>query len=347
MVLLELRGGRTRRPEVGHAAAISNTSQASNSCSHACASSAAVPTGSTRTPGAGASFTFAATTVTLAPRRAASAASANPIRPEERLLMKRTLSIGSRVPPANRSRFTAVRGGGHRRPAHQEESGAADRTDPTAMREPLPQEEFDRIFSRGPRLTVELVIASDDRGVLRAWRDVGPCQGLWHLPGGTVRFGEPLVEAVKRVAHDELGVAVSAGETRGYIGYPSHYDNGLDSPVGLTFRADVVGDLPDERDLRSDCAWFTVLPGNMQDGAKGVPRSPGGPRPGMTTARTCAQRARRLGPTSRISLRAGRGDPDQEAQREALATNAADEAPGARSPSRQSRHVSSPPRLTC
>ena len=215
------------------------------------------------------------------------------------------------------------------------------------MREPLPQEEFDRIFSRGPRLTVELVIASDDRGVLRAWRDVGPCQGLWHLPRRTVRFGEPPVEAVKRVAHDELGVAVSAGETLGYIEYPSHYDNGLDSPVGLTFRADVVGDLPDERDLRSDCAWFTVLPDNMQDGAKGVPRSPGGHRPGMTTARTCAQRARRLGPTSRISPRAGRGDPDQEAQREALATNAADEAPGARSPSRQSRHVSSPPRLTC
>ena len=57
-------------------------------------------TGSTRTPGAGASFTFAAITVTFAPRRAASAASANPIRPEERLLMKRTLSIGWRVPPA-------------------------------------------------------------------------------------------------------------------------------------------------------------------------------------------------------------------------------------------------------
>lgn len=136
------------------------------------------------------------------------------------------------------------------------------------MRRPLPQEEFDHIFSRVPRLTVELVIASDDRGVLLALRDSGPCEGLWHLPGGTVRFGEPLVEAVKRVAQDELGVAVSAGEMLGYIEYPSHYNNGLDSPVGLTFRADVVDDLPDERDLRSDCAWFTVLPDNMHDEQK-------------------------------------------------------------------------------
>jgi hypothetical protein len=53
----------------------------------------------------------------------------------------------------------------------------------------------------------------------------------------------------------------------GYIEYPS-YDNGLDSPVGLAFRADFVGDLPDERNPRSDCAWFTVFPDNMHDEQK-------------------------------------------------------------------------------
>ena len=46
------------------------------------------------------SETFAATTVTSAPRRAASSAIANPMRPEDRLPTKRTESIGSRVPPA-------------------------------------------------------------------------------------------------------------------------------------------------------------------------------------------------------------------------------------------------------
>ena len=136
------------------------------------------------------------------------------------------------------------------------------------MRGPLPQEEFDWIFSRVPRLTVELVIASASRGVLLALREFGPCQGLWHLPGGTARFAEPLVDAVKRVAQDELGVTVSAGEMLGYIEYPSHYNNGLDSPVGLAFLADVAGELPDERNLRSDCAWFKVLPDNMHDEQK-------------------------------------------------------------------------------
>jgi ADP-ribose pyrophosphatase YjhB (NUDIX family) len=128
---------------------------------------------------------------------------------------------------------------------------------------PLPQHEFDRIFSRVPRLTVELVITSGDRGVLLALRAFGPCRGLWHLPGGTVRFGEPVVEAVKRVARDELALTVSVGQLLGYIEYPSHYQNGLDSPVGLAFSTTAAGDMSDERDLPSECAWFTVLPDNM------------------------------------------------------------------------------------
>ena len=52
------------------------------------------------TPAGSGRDTFAATTVTSAPRFAAAAASAIPIRPLERLPMKRTESIGSRVPPA-------------------------------------------------------------------------------------------------------------------------------------------------------------------------------------------------------------------------------------------------------
>jgi ADP-ribose pyrophosphatase YjhB (NUDIX family) len=132
------------------------------------------------------------------------------------------------------------------------------------LREPLPQAEFAWIFSRVPRLTVEVVIVCRERGVLLALRDSGPCKGLWHLPGGTVRFGERVVEAVRRVARDELGLTVGVGELLGYIEYPSHYDNGLDSPVGLAFRAQ-PSEMPPELQLRSACAWFTTLPENIHD----------------------------------------------------------------------------------
>jgi ADP-ribose pyrophosphatase YjhB (NUDIX family) len=128
---------------------------------------------------------------------------------------------------------------------------------------PLPKAEFDSIFRRVPRLTVEVVIADQQRGVLLALRDIEPCIGTWHLPGGTVRFGEPLVNAVKRVAQDELGLSVQVGELLGYIEYPSHYNNGLDSPVGLAFRALAAGRPPDDSELPPGCAWFTTLPAEM------------------------------------------------------------------------------------
>jgi len=130
------------------------------------------------------------------------------------------------------------------------------------MREPLPKDEFDRIFSKVPRLTVEVLITSEDRGVLLGLRDVDPCRGTWNLPGGTVRFGERLVEAVKRVAAGELGIGVRVGPLAGYIEYPSHYENGLDSPVGLVFRAEALDHAPPRG------KWFTALPENMHQEQK-------------------------------------------------------------------------------
>ena len=124
----------------------------------------------------------------------------------------------------------------------------------------LPKAEFDSIFSRVPRLCVEVVITAPERGVLLTRRDIPPNVGAWHIPGGTVLFGEPVVRTVERVARDELGLEVVAGELLGYIEYPSHYNNGLDSPVGLAFATDVVPGLPDPEELPDGCGWFSRLP---------------------------------------------------------------------------------------
>jgi ADP-ribose pyrophosphatase YjhB (NUDIX family) len=129
------------------------------------------------------------------------------------------------------------------------------------MRAPLPKEEFDWIFSRVPRLTVEVVISTPDRGILLSLRDIEPCKGMWHLPGGTVRFGEPVLDAVQRVARAELGVDVTVGSLLGYIEYPSHYTSGLDSPVGLAFAATIAG----AEELPRGCRWFKAVPENMHD----------------------------------------------------------------------------------
>jgi hypothetical protein len=126
----------------------------------------------------------------------------------------------------------------------------------------LPKPEYDAIFSRVPRLCVEVVIVDRERGVLLSLRDIPPNVGAWHIPGGTVLFGESLATAVRRVARRELGVSVDVGELLGYIEYPSHYTAGLDSPVGLAFRADVAGGL-DGPSMPPGCAWFAHLPDGL------------------------------------------------------------------------------------
>lgn len=127
----------------------------------------------------------------------------------------------------------------------------------------LTPEEFDSIYAKVPRLTVEVVLRGPDGAIYLAKRAIEPCKGQWHLPGGTVYFGESLLEAVQRVAKRELGVAVVTAENKGIIEYPSHYKQGMDQPVGLVFEVtDFAGELQVDEEA-SDGGWFTSLPEPM------------------------------------------------------------------------------------
>lgn len=129
----------------------------------------------------------------------------------------------------------------------------------------LPKADYDAIYSRVPRLCVEVILAAPQRGVLLALRDIPPNEGAWHIPGGTVLFGESLTAAVARVARYELGLEVEAGELLGTIEYPSHYLNGLDSPIGLAYAAHACGGEAALDALPEGCRWFTRLPDGLYD----------------------------------------------------------------------------------
>jgi ADP-ribose pyrophosphatase YjhB (NUDIX family) len=90
---------------------------------------------------------------------------------------------------------------------------------------------------------------------------------MWHLPGGTVRFGESLTEAVYRVGGQELGNTLIIDSFLGYIEYPSHYNEGLDSPVGMAFQASLRGTFSDF-ELDDNKQWFTSLPDTMHEEQK-------------------------------------------------------------------------------
>ncbi len=88
--------------------------------------SAAVSTRSTATPGR-TGWLLAVTRVTSAPRRCAAEARAWPCLPDDRLVMNRTGSIGSRVPPADTTTLTPARSSRPSRPSRSSRSSRAAR----------------------------------------------------------------------------------------------------------------------------------------------------------------------------------------------------------------------------
>lgn len=87
----------------------------------------------------------------------------------------------------------------------------------------LPKEVFDEIYSKVPRLCVEVLILTNDKEgdgesiaesskgrIVLSKRLIEPFKGMWHIPGGTVQYGEKLCDVVHRIAEEELGVKLGA-----------------------------------------------------------------------------------------------------------------------------------------
>lgn len=123
----------------------------------------------------------------------------------------------------------------------------------------LPYKKFLESFKFAPRPAVNLVI-EEDGAVLLTKRKKSPFAGFWHLPGSFILKGESLMECVRRVAKEELGVAVEnvklagafddiAGDPRGHVVdlvYRCHVSQGPTfQPVGDTAEIKFFKKLPD------------------------------------------------------------------------------------------------------
>lgn len=130
---------------------------------------------------------------------------------------------------------------------------------------PLTQEEFETIYAKVPRLTVEILLKNKEGAIFLSKRAIEPCKGKWHLPGGTVRFGETLQKTVERIAKRELGISVLHSKNVGHIDYPSHFLHGLDSPVGIVFEVLNFSGLVTINNEASSYNWFTELPVDIHE----------------------------------------------------------------------------------
>ena len=128
---------------------------------------------------------------------------------------------------------------------------------------PIPQQVFDNIYAQVPRLTVELIVKTPD-GIVLTKRNIEPEIGTWHIPGGTVYFGETLHDAVYRVAQNELGVSVKINELLGYIEYPDLSKNGYKGwPIGVAFEVEISAGELKGSDQGEEVKIFNKIPENI------------------------------------------------------------------------------------
>lgn len=122
----------------------------------------------------------------------------------------------------------------------------------------LSPEEFNRIYHTVPRSVVDLVVKTEE-GILLSKRAIPPFKGMWHTPGGTVLFKEPLVRAVERVAQEELGVKV---KIEGLLGVAECLDDGGKHTISNVFAVSIVsGEIrPDSQS--QGLKFFKKLPSN-------------------------------------------------------------------------------------
>lgn len=78
----------------------------------------------------------------------------------------------------------------------------------------IPNEEWETIVDNVPIVSVDLVVECPE-GIVLGQRSNEPAKGEWFVPGGRVRKGESLEDAVLRAGMEELGVDIEICEELG------------------------------------------------------------------------------------------------------------------------------------
>jgi ADP-ribose pyrophosphatase YjhB (NUDIX family) len=127
---------------------------------------------------------------------------------------------------------------------------------------PFSYAEFRKIYSKVPRLSVDVVVYGP-QGILLTLRSIEPHRNQWHVPGSTVVYGEKVIDTVRRVARNELHVSIRPPEFLGYIEYNEEKQRGFGRSVSLVFLAEMRSGNPAPDKDASEAAFFSRLPKNM------------------------------------------------------------------------------------
>lgn len=121
----------------------------------------------------------------------------------------------------------------------------------------IPYKEWLKIYSKVPRICVDLVI-KNKKGILLTKRDIYPYKGYWHTPGGGILFGERIEEAAKRVAKKEVGVNVKFLKVLGIMEFKTIKNYGHTISIGCLCKP--LSEKVSGSDQASEIGFFKVCP---------------------------------------------------------------------------------------
>lgn len=123
------------------------------------------------------------------------------------------------------------------------------------MKTLLPREDYEFIFSRVPRVCVDLLIRSGS-WILLGRRTAVPFQGKFGMPGGRIMFGERIAEAAQRIATDEIGCGVQNVRVCGHFEYLNEDDTFVRHSLAFICSADLAGKIKTSPGCFKELAYF-------------------------------------------------------------------------------------------
>jgi len=122
---------------------------------------------------------------------------------------------------------------------------------------------FLEVVRNTPLVSVDLIVRDERDRVLLGLRKNAPARHSWFTPGGRIRKNERILDAVRRVALDELGVRLAEGDARP-VGvfehlYPDHLagDDFGTHYVVLAFELRIAGErIAAADDQHREFRWF-------------------------------------------------------------------------------------------
>lgn len=135
----------------------------------------------------------------------------------------------------------------------------------------LPDEVFRLVTKLTPMINVDLLIKNESGETLLTWREDSLCSPGWHIPGGIIRFQEPIEHRIHAVAQSELHTDVifeaEPLKVTEFILPNQAYRNHF---ISLLYRCRLIGPVPESlhcKDLshpgNGEYAWFAASPANL------------------------------------------------------------------------------------